>query len=143
MNPGTYIDVRIRFQNGEDYCVLSRKMISEIDLETSTCYLTVDKDEIRRMASAIVDAKIYNAHMYSTAYTYGNIQPASEITYLPSYSDPEFRREYFSEAMVKARDAMVERLVEYANTAMQYDIGLDISNQAKASGTNDEDTKKK
>ncbi len=143
MNPGTYIDVRIRFQNGEDYCVLSRKMISEIDLEKSVCYLTVDKDEIRRMASAIVDAKIYNAHMYSTAYTYGNIQPASEVTYLPSYSDPEFRREYFSEEMITARDDMINRLVEYANTAMQYDIGLDISDQAKTSGTNGGETKKK
>ena len=135
MNPGTWIDVRIRFQNGEDYCVLSKKMIDSIDLETSTCFLTVDKTEIVRMASAIVDANIFNGYLYSTAYTLGTIQEASEVTYLPSYSDPEFRRAYFNDQMVAARDDLISRLTEYANTVMKYEIGLDISNQAGTSTT--------
>ncbi len=131
MTAGSYIDVRIRFQNREDYAILTHKMISELNEDNHSCFLTVDENEIRRMASAIVDANVYEGHIYATAYTLGVAQSATEVTYLPSYSDPDFKESYFTNEMVEARDAMVRRLIDYAEHKVTYTSGIDIRDLSK------------
>ena len=51
-----YIDVRIMFPNGEDYIILSKKVLRGYSADTVSCFLWLSEEEILRMASAAVDA---------------------------------------------------------------------------------------
>ena len=80
---GSYIDVRIRYQNGEDETVLGKKRVEKLSLAASSCYLNVSEVEQQRMSSAINDADAYDAVIYTTIYTNPSLQEASLITYVP------------------------------------------------------------
>lgn len=80
-----YIDVRISFPNGENYIVLSKKLLKGFQPDMPQCYLWVDEEEILRMSAAIVDAGLYQgAKLFMTKYIEPNIQEASIITYTPN-----------------------------------------------------------
>ncbi|WDV46949.1 hypothetical protein PV797_04425 [Clostridiaceae bacterium M8S5] len=79
---GDYIDVRIVFHNADNYIVLSKKKIREIDLEQNTVFLWLDEEEILTLNSAIVDAYINKgANLYTVSYVQPNIQESSIVTY--------------------------------------------------------------
>lgn len=70
-----YIDVRINFPNGEDYIVLSKKKVREIELPENTLWLWIDEKEILTLSSAIVDAYL---HKGSKLYTVRYVAPAAQ-----------------------------------------------------------------
>lgn len=78
---GDYIDVRIRYQNGEDFVILPKKRVERLSLTNATCFLMVDEMELQMIASAIVDVTEYNAVMYSNVYPQPEIQEAAVSTY--------------------------------------------------------------
>lgn len=78
---GDFIDVRIRYQNGEDFVILPKKRIERLSLTNSTCFLMVDEMELQMMASAIVDVTEYNAVMYSNVYPQPEVQQATISNY--------------------------------------------------------------
>jgi len=78
---GDYIDVRIRFQTGEDFIVLPKKRVERLSLSNATCFLMVNEMEIQRMASAIVDVSEYDAVMYCNAYPQPELQEAATVNY--------------------------------------------------------------
>jgi len=78
---GDYIDVRIRFQTGEDFVILSKKKVERLSLTNATCFLMVNEMEIQRMASAIVDTVEYDAVMYCNVYPQPELQNAAVINY--------------------------------------------------------------
>lgn len=108
MTKGTYVDVRIRYQNGEDYVVLSKKQIQNI--EENSCYLAVVAEEMQMMASAIVDANLYDASIYTTLYTEPTIQEAVPVTYIPNFANPELYPNTYSEEAMQLRKALVTRI---------------------------------
>ncbi len=78
------VDIRIRYPNGEDYVVLSRKQIRLNEGDYKHCYLRVDEEELLLMAAALVDADYFEgAVIYTTKYIAASIQEKSEVTYLP------------------------------------------------------------
>ena len=80
-----YIDVRIMFPNGEDYIILSKKVLRDYSSDIGSCFLWLTEEEILRMASAAVDAFLYSgAKLYTTKYIEPNLQEESHITYKPS-----------------------------------------------------------
>jgi hypothetical protein len=80
-----YIDVRIQFPNGEDYIVLSKKSIKQVNLDTNNCFLWLTEEEILNMSGAMVDAFLYaGSKLYTTKYIEPNLQEASIPTYHPS-----------------------------------------------------------
>lgn len=82
-----YIDVMILYPNGENFVVLSKKLLKGLQPDTSYCYLWVDEEELLRMSAAIVDAGLYpGSRLYMTRYIEANIQDPSIITYTPSIS---------------------------------------------------------
>lgn len=82
---GDYVDIRICYPNGEDYIVLSKKQIKQIDQENVLCYIWNNEEEILTMSSAIVDAYLYEgAYLYTTKYVQAEIQEPSEVTYIPT-----------------------------------------------------------
>lgn len=80
-----YIDVRICYPNGENYIVLSKKQIKQMDEGNVLCYLWNNEEEIQMMSSAIVDAYLYEgAYLYTTKYINPELQDKSVVTYIPS-----------------------------------------------------------
>lgn len=77
-----YIDLRIGFSNGEDYIVLSKKKVRDIDLNTNTIWLWMDEQDILTASSAIVDAYLHKA---TKLYTVIYVEPSIQKPALPTY----------------------------------------------------------
>lgn len=76
------IDVRIMFPNGEDYLILSKKNITNLNLEGCVFNVVMNEEEILRMASATIDAyQTTGAYIYTTRYV-ADSQEEATPTYL-------------------------------------------------------------
>ena len=86
LTTGDYVDIRVQLPNGQDYIVISKKMvelpfINGMESE-NTVWLNLSEDEILSMSCAIVEAyRINGAKLYATKYTDPGIQDAAEKTY--------------------------------------------------------------
>ena len=64
---GKFLDIRIRFPNGEDYIVVAEKKITYMT-ETGF-YMYLDEKEVRRLSSARTDVEVYEgAMLYLSSY---------------------------------------------------------------------------
>ncbi len=121
------VDVRIFFPNGEDYIILSKKIIKGIAIDTQSCLLWLTEEEILRMSSATVDAYLYNgAKIYTTKYIEPILQEASLITYEPSVStlllihdNPNIIETATNELSKQVRKAMENRLASSLSTNVE------------------------
>lgn len=78
-----FVDVRIDFSNGEDYIVLAKKQVKEIDLQSNIINLWLDEKEIMMISSAIIDAYLHKgSKIYTTKYVQPNIQEAAVPNYV-------------------------------------------------------------
>jgi hypothetical protein len=85
LEENNYVDIRIRFPNGEDYIVLSKKSLKNLSLENNNCFVWLTEEEILNMSGAIVDAYLYTGtKLYTTKYIEPSLQEASIVTYYPS-----------------------------------------------------------
>ena len=81
-NEGDCVDVRIAFPDGDDFIVLPKKYIS--DLQKSSCIFNtkLNEEEIVRFRSAIIDAyTISGCKIYTTKYVESNLQDEATPTY--------------------------------------------------------------
>jgi len=79
------VDLRIFYPNGENYIVLSKKILKGMNQETANCRLWLDEQETLLISSAIVDAYLIpGTFLYTTKYVESSIQDASIVTYTPS-----------------------------------------------------------
>lgn len=83
---GDYIDIRVQFPNGQDFIVISKKMVEIPIIEgmdsEQTIWLNLSEDEILSMSCAIVEAyRINGTRIYATKYTDPGMQKAAEPTY--------------------------------------------------------------
>lgn len=114
---GQYVDVRIRFPNGEDYIVLPKKKIQEIDKERNIIYCHLDAEEILRISSGIVDAYLVKgAMLYTVSYVDGNQSP-SKVTYTPNREvldiidrDPNIIEKASNELARRLRESLDKRI---------------------------------
>lgn len=81
---GQYIDIRLKRKDGSDYVVAAKKQV--IDLTGSTVIIQISEKERDYINSAIVDASITGATLYSTIYVDEVNQSAAAITYVPNAS---------------------------------------------------------
>ncbi len=78
-----YVDVRIMFPTGEDYTILSKKSISNLNLESCVFTAYLNEDEILRVASATIDAyTVTGAYIYTTRYVEPSLQDESTPNYV-------------------------------------------------------------
>jgi len=82
-----YVDIRLMLPNGQDYIVLSKKMVTipQVGSEflTDTVQMNLAEDEILTMSCAIVEAaRIKDAKLYATKYVEAGLQEAAKPTYL-------------------------------------------------------------
>jgi len=89
LTEGDYVDVRILFPTGQDYVVLSKKRISDLEkimdtnnvITKQTIWSILDEEEIKRIGSAVVDAYIYNGELYAIEYVEPFLQKAAKVNY--------------------------------------------------------------
>lgn len=119
-----YIDVRIGFPNGEDYIVLSKKKIRDLQLSNNTIWLWVDEKEILTLSSAIVDAYLNKgSKLYTVTYVAPAIQEKAILNY-PVNSDvlkvimdnPNILDEAKKSLSDEARKLLNERLSKISDT---------------------------
>jgi len=80
---GSYIDIRLRLDNGQDLIVISKKEI--VNVFGQTVGLNLTEDEILILNSAIVEAYIMTAsELYMTTYVEPGMQTAAVYTYMPT-----------------------------------------------------------
>jgi hypothetical protein len=80
-----FVDFRIRYSNGLEYTVLSKKEIKKIDLKNNTVWLLLNEEERLMLSSALVDKSIYlGTSFYVDKYEESNIQKESHVNYLPN-----------------------------------------------------------
>ncbi len=127
---GDYVDIRLALPNGEDYIVLAKKSIHDLNRDESTqqlngiCYLWLTEEEILYLSASIVDAYLYQgAILYTTKYIEPSIQEASVVTYVPSLAsielinqDANILDKAKSELKENLRKSLENRLAEYLNT---------------------------
>lgn len=94
---GDYVDIRIRYNNGEDLVVLSKKLIEAVSLASMSCYLSVDEVEMQLIASAIVDCSRYQAVLYTTTYVQPSTQQPTAVSYLPRYESLALIKDCYDE----------------------------------------------
>lgn len=77
------VDVRIMFPNGEDFLILSKKPVRNLQLNSCIFYTYLSEEEILRMASATIDAyTITGTRIYTTRYVESNLQEPAVPNYL-------------------------------------------------------------
>ena len=78
-----YVDIRIMYPTGEDYTILSKKPMFNLNLKECVFYSYLNEDEILRMASATMDAyTITGAYIYTARYVEPSLQEVSTPNYL-------------------------------------------------------------
>ena len=112
------VDIRVIFPNGEDYVILSKKQITNLNLENCVFTSQLNEEEILRFASAIVDAYMTTGErIYTTRYVEENIQetstpnyPVRETTIALINSDPNVVTKATETLNLEARLSLEQRL---------------------------------
>lgn len=126
LTSGDYIDIRAQLPNGQDYIVVSKKMVELPIIEgmesENTIWVNLSEDEILSMSCAIVEAyRINGTKLYATKYTDPGMQEAATPTYPLSAetvalikADPNVTQvaensliERYNEAMVNMRNNII------------------------------------
>lgn len=82
LEEGDVIDVRLTLPTGQDFIVLSKKVIKKCD--ETTIWINVNEGEIQTMNSAMVEAwTITGAKLYAIQYTDAGLQTSAILTYQP------------------------------------------------------------
>ncbi|TVY07315.1 SAF domain-containing protein [Paenibacillus cremeus] len=111
------IDIKIIYPNGEDYVVVAKKQINDLDQKEQMIYFDANSEEILLLDSALVDAYINNAEIYAIQYVDPTIQPAPAVNYLPNNDilkvikmDPDIVNKARYDLSDKLRQSLDDRL---------------------------------
>ncbi|MBW7475207.1 SAF domain-containing protein [Paenibacillus oenotherae] len=78
------VDIRIVFPNGEDYIVIAKKTLKDIEIDNQYAFFNDSEEEAQMLQSALVDAYINNAELYMKQYVEPEMQPRPIPTYSPN-----------------------------------------------------------
>lgn len=82
---GMTVDVRIRYPNGENYCVLQRKVIRKTDEEGQEFSVSLSEEEQLLYSSAQYDVDRYNGTiLYAVGFLEERLQDDTGNKYIPS-----------------------------------------------------------
>ncbi|AIQ27950.1 MULTISPECIES: SAF domain-containing protein [Paenibacillus] len=78
------VDIRIVFPNGEDYIVVGKKSLEDVDLGNQYTFFNDSEEEAQLLQAALVDAYINNAELYMKQYVEPELQPEPVVNYVPN-----------------------------------------------------------
>lgn len=80
-----YVDVRLRFPDGTDYIVASKKKVIRLDEQRKKIYMQMSEEEVLFLDSALTDTYRYGgSEIYLTKYISPEKVSPSEVNYIPS-----------------------------------------------------------
>ncbi len=80
--PGDFVDLRILFPSGHDYCVLSHKQVGALDSEKKKIVIGLKEEERVRLGSAQTDVRAYeHVYFYLTIYPKAVDMPDTIVRY--------------------------------------------------------------
>lgn len=123
-----YIDIRLTLPNGQDYIVVSKKLIKNISEDT--IWINMYEEETVTMSNAIVEAYVMEgAKLYAARYVEPGLQTSATPTFVPSArvinlinSDKNIREE--------AKRALAERYTAELRTRREQDIENELNKYA-------------
>lgn len=83
LQEGDQVDVRIRYPDGEEYILLSKRGCYNINKEESRMTMWLCEEELLRLSSSMVDAVYTDSLLYLVRYHKELEQKPSKITYIP------------------------------------------------------------
>lgn len=117
---GTVVELRIRYGNGENYCVLKKKRLEKKEEEGDVCRFYLTEEEQLLLSGAQYDIQIYDeAELYIVGFREERIQTESGCDYTPpvqivmQLSELNDECEKASGQLNRERTALEERLAEY------------------------------
>lgn len=122
---GEMVDIRIRFQNGEDYIVAGQKEVFSLRREQgyqegNLLEILVNEEEILKLASAKADCDIYeNTNIYAVIYAEEgqkkaeDTYPVNPSVYTLSTWDPNVGVHVLTEKNQEKRTVLEENLKEF------------------------------
>lgn len=78
------VDIRIVFPNGEDYIVIGKKKLQDVDLANQYTFFNDTEEEAQLLQAALVDAYINKAELYMKQYVEPELQPEPTPNYVPN-----------------------------------------------------------
>lgn len=124
------VDIRILFPNGEDYVVVPKKALKSLQLASNNVFLWLTEDEILLLDSAVVDANLNGAKIYTTRYVQPELQSASAVTYHPNVdvqevidADPNIIDQSKKNVSAAARRGMEARIAQFREANPNFVIG--------------------
>lgn len=139
LKKGDFVDIRILFPNGEDPIVVSKVSIQNPVIASNLVYLWLTEDQITNLDSAVVDANLHGAIIYTTKYIEPEIQPANVVNYQPNaavinlmQSDPNIVQEAAAALSVSARESLEDRLKAFEKAYPDFELDLKSSDDVDA-----------
>lgn len=117
------IDINLLFPNGEDYTVVSKKRMEDLDMASSMLFMNLNAEDRYLLDSALVDAYINNAEVYALPYADAEMQQKAVVSYIPNEAVL---------AVIKADPTIVDR----ARYAIANDIRKSMDARMEAFGAN-------
>ncbi|MBR4343491.1 MAG: hypothetical protein IKP88_12455 [Lachnospiraceae bacterium] len=112
-----YVDIRLRYPDGTDYVVVSKKKITGLDSSRKKIYLQMSEEEILLMDSALVDTYRYpDSVIYLTKYIFPEKENPSVVNYSPSVPLYELIRENPNIQAILAGSISVEERIGIENS---------------------------
>lgn len=120
------VDVRLRYANGENYCVLKKKRLQKDEENKGVCHFYLTEEEQLLMSAAQYDVDMYTgAELYLVGFMESRLQGVTESAYLPSVqviSQLSERNEEYRSGYGKwcsLRRALEERLSEHRKQRLE------------------------
>ena len=83
MLENTYVDIRLLLPSGDDFVVVSKKFVTQVN--ATTIWMKMRESEIESLSNAIIDSYIVaGSKLYASIYSSPTSQVASKVTYVPS-----------------------------------------------------------
>lgn len=115
-----FVDIRILYPNGEDYTVVSKAQLKNLNLLASNVFLWLEEDELLSIDAAVVDAALHGGKIYTTKYVKPTLQEASIVNYQPNdavialmRNDPNIVQRSIAYLSKEIRSKLEERLTEW------------------------------
>lgn len=132
------IDVRIRFSDGQDYVVLTKKWVKK--LQQPTLWMHLSEQELLTMSSAYVDAFINGGQIYALRYIEPMLQqeaivnyPVNEAVYKLMEKNPNLLETARQALSLQSRKVLEERLQRSAVTQTEAQLSY-INDDANHAG---------
>lgn len=120
------VDVRIRYANGENYCVLKKKRLQKNEEDEKACCFFLTEEEQLLMSAAQYDVDVYEgAELYMVGFMEERLQEDAISAYLPSVQVVSQLRQWNEEYRVnfetwcELRTALELRLAEHRKQRLE------------------------